>query len=120
MIFYSRNSLTSRAITEQAIRLTSPLSQLTTAKARPLNLACFYYLLLFFFFFKQLLTFKPLSTTNSLRVDHTTILSLMPHNKEEMTAKDTRTFLFPLSLSLSLISRISKKKTKQDKLILRL
>lgn len=41
----------------------------------------------------------------------------MPHNKEELTAKDTGVFPQPPSPPLSLITYL-KKKTERDKLIL--
>lgn len=103
-------------ITEQVKRLTSHSnSQLTTTKATPLNLACFCHL-----FFKQLFPSSP-STINSLWVAHA-VLSFMPHNKEEMTDKDTTAFLPvptpPNQKHTQLTPCTAKRRyTEQDKLV---
>lgn len=102
-------------ITEQVKRLTSHSnSQLTTAKATPLNLACFCHL-----FLNSCSLQAP--TINSLWVAHA-VLSFMPHNKEEMTAKDTTAFLPvptpPNQKHTQLTPCTAKRRyTEQDKLI---
>lgn len=89
-------SFSSRAISEQTVRLTYiPLSA-DYCQGRAFKFSLF--LSPFSLKKKQqkktAVPFKPLSTTNSLWVAHA-VLSFVPHNKEEMTAKDTRELLSP-------------------------